>query len=171
MRRRTYLSATTACLASLAGCSRFGDGIGDGTETTAGPTDSPTDETSTASGTPTATPMPADKYAARLTVKAESAGLEGEFGVQTGDDGTPFFRYEAVKETRFDQRDRARSAYDALVEEGHIGRDLDARVTDRDTGQQWYRWNAKEAWARAYVEGDLSKGEYLQNIDKTVREW
>lgn len=173
MRRRTYLAAATACLSALAGCGGGGDEPGTGTENdTVATTDGDgAGGGGNASGSPTPTPMSAEKYAARLTVEAEQSGLEGQFAVTTDGDGAPYLRYEAAKGARGDQRERARSAYDALVKETTVGRDLDARVLNRDTGEQWYRWNAKEAWARAYVTGELSEGTYQQKIDKTVRDW
>lgn len=171
MHRRSLLAAATVCLGSLAGCSSD-DGAGTGTDGGADGTDDPGgDGTDSPEGTPTPTPVPADKYKAQLVARAEQSGLAGEFGVETTDDGTPYLRYSAVKGARGDQRDRARAAYDSLVEEGPVGRDLDARVVNGDTGEQWYRWRAEEAWARAYLSGEMSEGEYQQQIDKTVEDW
>lgn len=171
MRRRSYLASVTVCLGGLAGCSSD-DGLDVGIDDFPEGTDSPAgDGTDSPQGTPTPTPMPAETFGARLIARAEQSGLEGEFGVETGDDGNPYLRYSAVKGARGDQRDRARKAYDSLVEEGPVGRDLDARVVNRDTGEQWFRWRAAEAWARAYVSGDMSEGEYQQKIDKTVEDW
>lgn len=173
MRRRSLLAVATACLGGLAGCSGGGEEPGTDTDggSPAATDEKPGDGPASPSGTATVTPMPEAKYAARLTVEAEESGLDGEFAVVTDGDGAPYLRYETVKGRRGDQRERARSAYDALVKQGPVGRDLDARVVNGDTGERWYRWNAKEEWARAYVSGELSEGTYQQKIDKTVREW
>lgn len=170
MRRRSYLAGVTVCLGGLAGCSSDDDPGTDTDEGSPDGTDEP-DGSDSPDGTPTPTPVPADRYRAQLVARAEQSGLEGEFGVETTDDGSPYLRYSAVRGERGDQRDRARAAYDSLVEEGPVGRDLDARVLNRDTGEQWYRWRAEEAWARAYVSGEMSDGEYQQKIDATVQDW
>ncbi len=110
------------------------------------------------------------QFATQLSTRARHNGFTGNS--QVGFSGN--LAYTVYSESAINRGTNLgpwRDAYTSLVDQRNVKWNLEGRVKHTVTGGHWYTYQIKKKWAKAYLAGTLSQGQYKSKIQNSEKPW